>query len=514
MNTDADLLTIQKFIYLLDDFHYEEFRQYLTTINAAMPLKLVEKIRKQLPLFDSPEQLCKKIYFKIGKSERQSFNQLSSHTFRLSSNLANNYPEYLVPNIQKTESLVASQKLEEANFLNKQLLDIAERINHFRCQLYALNFLSLQAHLIKDANLTKSYDNRLQQASDDQFLFYKLLSEFRSAVDNAAAPKTEKEITELRLHFEQFNDHRCPVIQILSQYICLRIISELTITKLTDQDTERVEKIRKAIANQPYLVFPFLMDLKGNVEHMILNSSFPDFFAKETQKDIKQLSLHYESLNFWKNYFNRGEINLMLIQATGLLSKYHHQIHLSDYQNILERTDKVILHDILERGLKIRAQLSELNNRPFDEITVRMLCGAALILSGGPKIAEGIAELEALLTNYQQVNFKRSTSSIFMVLMLGYFSSADYEKCNQTFKRYLKSIKGKLFFEGNHVKIQAYYYLSQWLATGSKQYPAKLRHLLEKDEYDDYQTSIWALVSYFNLPIPVPVKITPDMKFS
>ena len=65
------------------------------------------------------------------------------------------------------------------------------------------------------------------------------------------------------------------------------------------------------------------MDIKGRLEHMVLNSTFTYFFAKETEKNIKQLSLHYESVKFWKNYLNVGELNLIAVQSTGLLSKYH-----------------------------------------------------------------------------------------------------------------------------------------------------------------------------------------------
>ena len=53
----SDLLTIQKFIYLLDDFHYQEYTTYLTDIKAHLPLKLSQHIRKKLPGFDNHEGL-------------------------------------------------------------------------------------------------------------------------------------------------------------------------------------------------------------------------------------------------------------------------------------------------------------------------------------------------------------------------------------------------------------------------------------------------------------------------
>src|SRR5271156_1226126 len=74
MNLSADTLTIQKFIYLLNDFHYNEFRHHLIKIKASLPLKLAEAIRARLPGFDTHEELCKKIYEAAGKTEKQNFN--------------------------------------------------------------------------------------------------------------------------------------------------------------------------------------------------------------------------------------------------------------------------------------------------------------------------------------------------------------------------------------------------------------------------------------------------------
>lgn len=311
MALGADILTIQKFIFLLDDFHYREFKNYLTRINATLPLKLSEAIRKQLPAFDSHEQLCTKIYRAAGKTEKQNFNQLGSYTFKLSANLANNYPEYLQTNIEKIQVLIAAQKPDEAVFLNEQLLDMAERTNDFVSRIFALKFMGQLAQMAKDVQRRQKADERLMEATADQQLFYKILSVFRVSVETVITPKTEEEVKELLNYFESFTGHRCVSIRILSQFICLNIISELTSQKLTEEDNERVEKIRKEIQNSPYVVFPFLMDIKGRLEHMLLNSTFTDFFARETEKEIRQLHLHYDSVKFWKNYLNVGQLNLI-----------------------------------------------------------------------------------------------------------------------------------------------------------------------------------------------------------
>lgn len=511
MAQSVDLLTIQKFISLLDNFHFNEFRKHLGDINAALPLKLVETVRKKLPLFDSHEELCKKVYNNTGKTEKQNFNQLSSYTFKLSADLANNYPEYLQTNIQKIQLLVADGNLDEANFLNQALLDIADRTNDFPSQIFALRFMSQQSQMAKDTLRTQKCDKRLKEAVENQSLFYKIQSEFRLAVDTAVTPKTENEVKELQKYFDGFIDHPCNSIRILSQFVGLNIICDLTSQKLTESDKARIKKIQKDIDNHPYVVFPFLLDIKGSLQHMVLNSAFTNVFSKEAEKDYKQLSAHYNSIKFWKNYINMGELHLITVQSTKLLSKYHYQVHLSNYQKIVTPEDAHLMVDLIGKCRAIIAKLEQGNGSSFEEISVRMLYSALMILSGGKQIAEGVAELESLLINYQQVNFKRSTSSIFLCLMVGYFSLRDYKKCNLTYKRYLKSVKGKLFFEGNNVKIQSYYYISQWLDTRSKQYAAKLEAVLEADGNNGAQRTIWQLINHFELPIEAPEGMVTDL---
>ena len=156
MKTDNTLLTIQKLVFLLDDFHFTEFSEHLNRVNARLPLKLIEAIRKKLPAFDTHEDLCKKVYGSYAKSKRQSFNQLASYTFKLSGYLALNYPSYLTHNHSQIQRLVNTGKIEAANFLAHTLLDIAGRIEDFQTQIFTIKFLMQQAYLYKDITDRKS----------------------------------------------------------------------------------------------------------------------------------------------------------------------------------------------------------------------------------------------------------------------------------------------------------------------------------------------------------------------
>ena len=504
MDLNIELLTIQKFIYLLDDFHYDIFRNHLAEIKAALPLKLVQTIRKGLPHFDTHEQLCKKIYQAAGKTEKQNFNQLNSYTLKLSGNLANNYPDYLHHNIQKIEGLVSVEKLDEANFLNNQLIEIAERINDFTCLIFGLKFQSQQAYMAKDFGKSQKIDQQLAEAMEVKSLYFKIQSVYRNTTYTAVNPKTEEEMKLLQTFFESYYTHAYASIRILSRYAWQHIKYVLTSELYSQQDIEIVTALRKELQNYPYVVFPFLVDITGSFENMLLNSPYTNVFAKESVKDFEDLLAHYDSIKFWVNYHNIGELNLVAVQGTRLLSLYHYKVHLSNYQDIIERGDKDLMNDLIEKCNVIITRITNRNSNSFEERAAIMLRGALKILSGGDKINEGLNELELLLINYQQINFKASTDSIFLCLMVGYFSIKEYEKCSHTFKRYVKTIKGKLLFEGNDIKIHSYYYLSQWLNTNSKQYPAKLESMLNEHAPNGSQRTIWELASHFDLPINIP----------
>jgi len=501
MDLNTELLTTQKFIALLDDFHYKEFKSFVTKTKAQLPLKLTEAIHKRLPGFDTGEELCQKMYRANGKAVKEKLTQLDAETFKQSTNLAGNYPQYLLPNIDKIQRLVAKNKTEEANLLALQLLDVSEKINDFTCQLFALQFLSQQAFIGKDLKNMLKIDARLQQAADDQDIYLKIQSTFRNVVYTTTTPKPKEELEELQKYFEQFNTHHCASIRILSQFANQHTMHTLTTEMFLSSDNDRIETLRKELRDNSYVVFPFLTDIKGSLEALLLNSPYTNVFAKETAKEYENLLAHFDTIKFWNNYLNIGELNLMAVQATKILSLYHNKLHLNNYKEVMDADDRLLLYELLNKCRKIIARIADRKNNTYEERSVRMIYSALLILSGKPETIEGLSSMEALLIDYQQINFKASTDSVFMCLMFGYFAIKDYEKCANSYKRYLKTIKGKLSFEGNHVKIQSYYYLSQWLATGSKQYPAKLKAMLKEHGKEGSQRTIWELIRHFNLPI-------------
>ncbi|MDB5283474.1 MAG: hypothetical protein JWO06_2549 [Bacteroidota bacterium] len=503
VKTASGLLTIQKFIYLLDDFHYYEFSNYLSLINASLPLRLTEAIRNKLPDFDTSQDLCKKVYGGFDKSHQQNFNQLTSYTFKHSAVLAQNYPGYLHGKIPALERLVNEGKRDESNVMADALLDMAERIEDFQCHAMVLKFLSQQAFLVKDTTAAFKLSARLEECIANEKLFTELQTTFRNAEHVVDYAKARESLKGLKQYYQTFKDHPSSVIRIFSQFAYISSIYSADIGLFAQPDVEAlIRLLEKDLANYPYVVFPFLTDIEGNFGFLKLNSPLVKLNSKEGEKEYEDLTEHYNSVKFWRSYLSFWQLHLIAIQVTRLLTAYHYQIHRSDYRKLISANDWRWVKSLIEKCDELLNIKTFIQHYEYEIRSLKMMYGALLIIAGGNNIKKGVAELESLLIAYQQVNMRGSTDSVYLCLMVGYFSLKNYEMCAKTFRRYTKVIKDKPVFEGNDSKIHAYYYLSQWLATNSKQYPTKMGLLLKRLKGAPPE-SIVELMQHFEMPVAI-----------
>ncbi len=497
----GEILTIQRFIFLLDDFHYAEFSSHLKTINAALPLKLAEAIRKKLPEFDSHENLCKKIYSSL--NQKQNFNQLASYTFKLSANLAHNYPDYLHHNISKVERLVNEGKSVDANFLVENLLDIASRIEDFSAKSFALRFLTQQAFLFSDSATGFRMDKELEELLETKTVFIKIINSLRRTLYDASLLKKPETLKQLKLFYAKYHDHTSAALRITSKYAYLYTVYYFNPQMFeSKEDIALIESLQKELNNYCYVVFPFLFDIKGIFGFLTMNSSLIKLDTTEGKKYFQELNEHYKSVKFWKNFLNMPQIFSIAVQATRFVSTYHFLVHRPDYTRLLPAKDLKIMEVLLENCNDIISNNQFEKNHKNDLISVRMVYGALLVLSGGANVKKGTDELESVLITYQQINMSGSTDSIFLGLMIGYFASKQYEKCSDTFKRYQKVIKGKPVYEGNDISIHTYYYLSRWFSSHHAQYLNKLQiNYARAKNAGGPRNAIRELVDYFKLDV-------------
>jgi hypothetical protein len=266
-----------------------------------------------------------------------------------------------------------------------------------------------------------------------------------------------------------------------------------------------IEDIDKDIDNNPHIVFPFAFDLKSNFNFYKLNSPGVDLNSREGRKDFEELRKHYSSVKFWNSYLNIPEMFVMALKTSIYLNTYHHQVHRSDYYKIVPPEE---LKEITALALKCKEMLSNKALEKYyknDLINLELVYSGLLILSGGNGIKKGAEELESMLISYQQINLAGTADSIFLFLMIAYFSMRAYDKCASTFKRFIRITKGKPVYEDNTLEIHAYYYLSQWLLNKNRQYLLKLKSTYDKAVQTNSQSvqvkAIEEYVSYFGLPL-------------
>lgn len=489
----SEILTIQKLIFLLTDFHYVELTTHFKRMKAALPLKMVNAIRRKLPAFHTPDELCKVVYGSSDENSKKKFNQLSSHTLRLSEHLAVNYPCYLHTNINDIQVFANEGKWEQAVFLAEVLLNIADKLDDYKCQILCCKFLAERAFSTRDYTTGFKYDKRAKEALQLEDTATQLLSKVRVALFSEKK-LTQHSLQELKDECKTFFVHEKCNLRILGMFYYLRVVFYYELRQFDSAEALPViEKLNKELQNYPYVILPFMTDVKGMLIYMQLNSGLYSIEAKERKKLFADLKEHYQCKKVQSGNLSAGELHLMAIESTQFLSKYHHLVGLKDYNERVSIEDRKDLNTLLAK-LKAYLSLPAHSALPdFQVRSLRMLYGAMLVISGGKDVKSGVFELESMLVAYQQVNLGPSTDSIFLSLMVGYFALKDYEACATTFKRFTKTKVGKIVYAGNDLKIHGYYYLSQYLSSGKKQYVEKMKEMLGEMNKENWPKTVLEL---------------------
>lgn len=512
MLPDFTLLNIQKLIFLLDDFHFDEYCRYLESINAKLPHKLAVAVRNQLPGFDTHEALCVKVYGGYEKTHRQSFNQLASYTFKLSGYLAINHPFYLSHNYNRLLNFINERRIDKGNFLADTLLDIAERVEDYQTLIFTLKFLSQQAYLYKDITSGTKLSVRLNEVLVAEKLFSDILFDLRNNLNVAVSSGNQPpNLAEYKVHFHSLFNNPFASIAMLAKYACIYTTYYFTPQNLdTREIKDIINELERDLENYSYVIFPYMFDLKSNVKFLKLNSAMINLSSKEGKRELNELIVHSNHVKFWKNYLNIPQILALTIKATHYLSSYHYYVYRPDYLKILPEADQKELRSIIKVCEELVKHQEFEKHYKNDLINLRLIYGALQIMSGGNGIKSGGEELESMLIAYQQINLSGTVDSIFICLMVSYFAQKKYEKCSDTYKRYLKIIKGKPVYDDNDIGIHTYYYASQWITTQRGQYLNKLKanyeRTLNNSLYDEPRKAMEEIFRYFNMPIELRAK--------
>jgi hypothetical protein len=500
-------LTIQKVVKLMSPFHKAEFCEYLKEIKAIVPLRLVEAIDESMLNGVSSDDLCETVYGKKDAQTRKSFNQLASHTFKLTAYLSRNYPSYLLHNVEKMEQWINAARIREANILADITLDIAEKIEDFQTQQLVLRFFSQQAHLQKSHAEMVRYTSKLVEASEFEMIYNQINLYLRKNFNISV--KDDSVLHSLDVHFQYFrgfHEHPSAKIRILSKFANFYLYYYYRPTEfLTERIQQELIDFDEDFQKHAVVAFPFMEDIYSKVMFYRLNLSTTDLSSKDGKSEYQKLLSHNRFLKFWQNYVNIPELYAITIKSTFFLTRYHSINHRLDFRQVIPLEDKQEISRLAARCEELISKDIWEPDHVSDLIHFRLAWSALLLLGERSEVRKGVDNLEKLMTTFQQITFSESLDSIFICLMIGYFALDDYKSCVDTFKRYTKLSKGRVVYAENDLEIHTYYYVAQWLSSQRQQYLRKIednyRRAGQHSSSKVIQQTILELVNYFNIPV-------------
>lgn len=464
----------------MDDEVYNDFTRYLQSIKADMSLKLVTSISRDINVVNSSDELAAGVYGKIDAKTKQNFNQLASHTFRLTGYTSASYPNYLLHNIGRIEKLINTGRVEEANRLIQWLYDISEKIEDYGSQAAVLKIMSQQAML----NRSYSENIKLHQKLFDVFENDRLLNDFyyriRKFFNPAVRDKDIQRIVDEQLvWFKQYHNSSSKTVSLLSRVQSYHILYYYRQADFFKPETlAGIIECDEELDANPFLVFAYLFDLPSKLAYLRLNASASQLDSPSVKAVFKRLTVPDRIPKYWNSYVNHPFIYSLAVQTSFKLSKYQYIVHKPGYLDNMPASSLEMIEFIkssCEKELKKPIYKENLN----DFIYLKVTQAAISLLSGEDGIKYAVNELEQLMITYQQIPFSEIIDTIFICLMIGYFALGKHVKCADTFKRYLKLSTNRVSIQVNEMGIYSYYYVSQWITTGRKQYAKKIKEHLD-----------------------------------
>jgi hypothetical protein len=500
------MLSIQKVILLLDDSHFDEFKNHLKDSNAELPLKLITLIRKDGWDQKESDTLCKAVYGSKDERNKKKFFQLVHYTFRLTCYLSRNHPSYLQHNISIVEQYINKGELFKANEIAEVLLDVAEKIEDFYTAIAILKYYAQQAFITENKTAAIKYHQRISELLRYEHIVNQIYLYMRQNLNfKGKSNLSDKEMQEHLSFYDKYRNSESLSVQLLSRFAYCQTLNYLNDSNFYSQKTaDELDALTDDLEKNSFVIFSFSDDIQLNVDYLKLKHLIYTLDKDELQKEAAAMIKKREPLRFWKNYVNTPEIIYLSIQASyylthycfGYRKDYNEQLP-KDIKNQIgfykKKCEEILAKPIWNEGMYVR--FINLNN---------IYCGF-LLLGSKEDIKTAIAKLESLLVNFQQIAFQRLYDALFATLMIGYFYLNDHEGIQECYKRYEKLTAGTSKNPENDITIKSIYYTSQWLSTQRKQYIEKLQAMLNKatenEKLKHVETLIRDMISYFKIPL-------------
>lgn len=503
------MLLIEKVVKLLDDFHFEVFREHVKTfsLRSFYPLALIDVINRDIMVEQSSEELFRKVYGEepIEEKDLKKFFQLAHYTFKLTNVLARNYPDYLQTNITRIQQYINAGKLEEGCHMAEILQDVCAKIEDVSTEIKVLNILAQKELLLQASKESLQYYERIKDLTafltDINDLNHYLVNDLK----NKGKEETEENKKEKFAYLKQFTS---------SPNFSIRKIARLNIYNLLylyrdpafyAPDTyEQLCDIEEQLQKYDYIIFPYLHNLRPRLAYLKLNYSIQQLSLEEVMDEAARMTADSEGDLFWNSFINLPELSSIAIQTSHFVSTYFTSYR-PDHLELIPEEVQAKMKELRRRCRVI------LDNRLLEQkfvvryINLSTIYGGLLLLGDKNDIKECVRVQEGILSVYQQVAFHASIDPIYTNLIMANFCLEDYEQLEKSYRRYKKSTKGKTVNPENDLTIHAYYYAAKWRENGRNQYVNKLRDIIEqtyeKHNLERTRKNLLEIVDFYKIPV-------------
>jgi len=511
------MLSIQKVVLLLDEFHYQEFERYLDDNNAMLSLKLVRVIKADGWSQKESDDLCEAVYGTNDDKAKKKFFQLVHHTFKLTYYLARNFPSYLSFNVGKIHKLINVGQTKKANDIAEILIDIADKIEDFQTQIQGLKFLSQQAFILESPREAFKDHTRISELLKLEIDLNELYLYMRETLNVQSKTNiTQDEIPSHLEFYSKYENSDSFAVRILSRFAKVSTLSFVGDNSFyTTKNYEELLLIEKELQNNCHVLFPFLEDVLFKVYYFKLQYQLHELDTENLLSESLKIIKSSSDLLYWKNYLNVPELFSISIQTSYYLTN-NCNTYRSDYYENLDPNVKQHVNFLKDRCREMLARPIWGDGYILKLINLKSLYSGLLLMGTKDDVKEAIEILEEMLTTYQQISFQKFLDGIFGSLIVGNFSLKQYDKVAECYKRYKKLTSSTIFTEENDITINALYYASQWISNGRKQYVEKLQSTYERavltPKLINVQKLIIDLSDYYNIPLKTTVRKVADIE--
>ena len=316
------MISIQKQILLLSDFHFKEFSEYLEKTHADLSHRLITTIRK-LKKQPESDELCELIYGDSKEKTRKKFLQLTHHTFKLSAYLSRNYPNYLKHNLSQIEELLSKGERSQANTIAEWLNDVAEKIEDYTTLIEVNKFLAQQAFVLESKDTIKYHKKinnylELEQIKNSIYLYLREHLFFKGK-ENISKSQIHKDLK----YFDTYIKHPSHSINILARFGKYYELSFLNHADFYKPDILiGLDELEKDFSNNAFVCFHYLDDIYFKILAQRLQHTLATANVEGMLLEIKKMNGVSSFLKFWKNYMNVPELFSIAVQTSHYLSSY------------------------------------------------------------------------------------------------------------------------------------------------------------------------------------------------